>query len=84
MKPDCSFEDFALITCDIARQKSAKAERVLRRLISEFYNRGLVHGDLRDANVISGDDGCVKLVDFDWGGKDGEVISYAQPEPRPD
>ena len=33
-----------------------------------------MHGDLQD--VLSGDDGHVKLVDFDWGGKDDEV-SYA-------
>jgi tRNA A-37 threonylcarbamoyl transferase component Bud32 len=55
----------------------------LRRLISEFHNRGLVHGDLRDVNIISGDDGCVKLVDFDWGGKDDEV-SYPTPNLNPD
>jgi len=58
-------------------------EKDLRRLISEFHNRGLVHGDLRDANIISGDDGCMKIVDFDWGGKDGEV-SYPTPNLNPD
>jgi serine/threonine protein kinase len=58
-------------------------EKDLRRLISEFHDRGLVHGDLRDANIISGDDGYVKLVDFDWGGKDGEV-SYPTPNLNPD
>ncbi|KIM52792.1 hypothetical protein SCLCIDRAFT_63065, partial [Scleroderma citrinum Foug A] len=42
------------------------------------HNEGFVHGDLRDANILSGDDGCVKLVDFDWGGRDGEV-SYPTP-----
>ena len=55
----------------------------LRQLISQFHNRDFVHGDLRDANVISGDDGCVKLVDFDWGGKDGQV-SYPTPNLNPD
>ena len=47
-------------------------------LLSQFHNRDFVHGDLRDANVISGDDGCVRPVDFDRGGKDGQV-SYPTP-----
>jgi len=58
-------------------------EEDLRQLISQFHNRDFVHGDLRDTNVISGDDGCVKLVDFDWGGKDGQV-SYPTPNLNPD
>ncbi|KAF9003645.1 hypothetical protein BDQ17DRAFT_1409037 [Cyathus striatus] len=45
----------------------------LKKLVAEFHNQGFVHGDLRDANIISGHDGRVQLVDFDWGGKDGEV-----------
>ena len=50
----------------------------LQELVAKFHNEGFVHGDLRDANILSGDDGCVKLVDFDWGGRDGEV-SYPTP-----
>lgn len=45
----------------------------LQGLIAEFHNKGFDHGDLRDANILSGDDGSMKLVDFDWGGRDGEV-----------
>ncbi|KAN0086602.1 hypothetical protein V8E54_000290 [Elaphomyces granulatus] len=48
-------------------------ETDLRQLVSQFHGLGFVHGDLRDANIISSDDGCVKLVDFDWAGKDGQV-----------
>ena len=50
----------------------------LQELVARFHDEGFVHGDLRDANILSGDDGCVKLVDFDWGGRDGEV-SYPTP-----
>ncbi|KAF8981055.1 hypothetical protein BDQ17DRAFT_1438644 [Cyathus striatus] len=50
-------------------------ERDLNKLVAEFHSKGFVHGDLRDANIISGEDGCVKLVDFDWAGRDG-LVSY--------
>ena len=50
----------------------------LKQLIGEFHEEGLVHGDLRDANMISGDEHILILVDFDWGGKDGQVF-YPTP-----
>lgn len=37
-----------------------------------FHSAGLVHGDLRDANILC-KEGSVMLIDFDWGGADGEV-----------
>lgn len=55
----------------------------LQELVAKFHDQGFVHGDLRDANILSGDDGCVKLVDFDWGGRDGEV-SYPTPNLNPE
>ena len=47
----------------------------LRSLVSNFHNEGWVHGDLRDANMIvcNKNPEQVMLVDFDWGGRDGEV-----------
>jgi hypothetical protein len=30
MKPHCSFKEFAIITCNIAHQKSTEAERVVK------------------------------------------------------
>jgi len=50
----------------------------LKQLANEFHEEGLVHGDLRDANMISGDKYILMLVDFDWGGKDGQVF-YPTP-----
>jgi len=44
----------------------------LRDLVDAFHGENLVHGDLRDANIICKGDN-VKLIDFDWGGKDGEA-----------
>ena len=34
---------------------------------------------MHGANIISGNGGCVKLVDFDWGGTDGK-LSYPTPK----
>jgi len=45
----------------------------LQCLMDNFHAEGLVHGDLRDANIICKED-RVMLIDFDWGGKDGEVF----------
>lgn len=44
----------------------------LENLMKSFHAENLVHGDLRDANIICRGD-SVMLVDFDWGGKVGEA-----------
>jgi len=49
----------------------------LEHLMEKFHEKDLVHGDLRDANIICKDD-SVMLIDFDWGGKDGDVF-YPTP-----
>jgi len=52
-------------------------ERSLKALVDEFHRKGFVHGDLRLANFVftkSDNPRRVLLVDFDWGGKDGEVV----------
>jgi hypothetical protein len=50
-------------------------EEDLTRLVEEFHGVGLVHGDLRDANLIvrRGEPERIILVDYDWGGKHGDV-----------
>ena len=37
-----------------------------------FHEKDLVHIDLRDVNIICENDSMM-LVDFDWGGKEGDV-----------
>ncbi|KAI6136227.1 hypothetical protein F5141DRAFT_1288041 [Pisolithus sp. B1] len=44
----------------------------LRKLVESFHAEGFVHGDLRAPNIIC-DGNRVMLIDFDWGGKEGEV-----------
>ena len=58
-------------------------ERDLQELISKFHNQNLVHGDLRGANIICGNDGRIKLLDFDWGGRD-DGVSYPTPRLNPE
>ncbi|KIM81444.1 hypothetical protein PILCRDRAFT_787677 [Piloderma croceum F 1598] len=44
----------------------------LQGLMGSFHEKDLVHGDLWDVNIICKND-SVMLIDFDWGGKEGEV-----------
>ncbi|KAI0090513.1 hypothetical protein BDY19DRAFT_935555 [Irpex rosettiformis] len=44
----------------------------LREAINLLHKHGLVHGDLRRPNVLVVGNG-VRLIDFDWSGKSGEV-----------
>ena len=46
----------------------------LQEVLAMFHGDNLVHGDLRDTNIIVEDDERVILVDFDWGGWDGETV----------
>jgi RIO1 family len=52
-------------------------EEDLTCLVEEFHREGLVHGDLRDVNLIvqRGEPERIILVDYDWGGKHG-VVSF--------
>ncbi|KAH9077730.1 hypothetical protein EDB83DRAFT_2671479 [Lactarius deliciosus] len=44
----------------------------LRQLMNNFHAADLVHGDLRDVNILC-KESSVMLVDFDWGGKVGKA-----------
>ena len=45
----------------------------LTDLVQAFHKIDLVHGDLREPNILCNGD-KVMLIDFDWGGKEGEAI----------
>ncbi|KAK2463915.1 hypothetical protein APHAL10511_004087 [Amanita phalloides] len=45
----------------------------LEGLVADFHGKDLVHGDLRDSNIMCEGDSMM-LLDFDWAGKDGEVF----------
>ena len=65
----------ALSVLDQCRLAS-RLKPIVFDLVRSFHAQNLVHGDLRDTNVLIREDGeqlKVKLVDFDWGGVEGEV-----------
>ena len=41
--------------------------------MDRFHVEGLVHGDLQAVNILCKED-SMWLIDFDWGGKDGEAF----------
>ena len=49
-------------------------QKELQEVMILFHKENLVHGDLRDMNIIIEDDERVLLVDFDWGGRDGDTV----------
>ena len=46
-------------------------QKELQALLILFHGENLVHGDLRDINIIVNQ---VLLVDFDWGGQDRDTV----------
>ncbi|KAH8999519.1 hypothetical protein EDB92DRAFT_1941159 [Lactarius akahatsu] len=53
----------------------------LRTLVDSFHEQGLVHGDLRQPNMICHGE-RIMLIDFDWGGRVGEA-SYPHARLNP-
>ena len=41
--------------------------------VRKMHNEGFVHGDLRLPNVMVGPNNSIKIIDFDWAGRIGEV-----------
>ncbi|KAF9643961.1 hypothetical protein BDM02DRAFT_3272735 [Thelephora ganbajun] len=61
------------VTGDILKgANGAKHVESLRKAVRALHNEGLVFGDLREPNILIAKDG-IKLVDFDWSGKEGMV-----------
>ncbi|KAG5637635.1 hypothetical protein H0H81_003860 [Sphagnurus paluster] len=66
------------------RQHGQRWFAEMRGLVESFHAAGFVHGDLREVNIICAGDRAL-LIDFDWGGKAGEVsypfrLSKLNPE----
>ncbi|RDX53028.1 hypothetical protein OH76DRAFT_1399616 [Lentinus brumalis] len=56
-----------------------EAQDEVKAKLAHLHDKGFVHGDLRDVNVIvrnegvSGDDPGILIVDWDWAGRAGQV-----------
>ncbi|KAI6098167.1 hypothetical protein F5141DRAFT_1066987 [Pisolithus sp. B1] len=48
----------------------------LQQAVAHLHGAGFVFGDLREPNILvtPGDELTVRLINFDWAGKDGEVV----------
>lgn len=55
------------------RELPTKVRDAVRRAVEIMHQEGFVFGDLRRPNIMLSADGGVKLVDFDWAGKEGEA-----------
>ncbi|KAG9314767.1 protein kinase subdomain-containing protein PKL/ccin9 [Chiua virens] len=62
LDPHTSFDD---------RKEWAKQ---LTALVRSFHAKDYVHGDLRSPNIVVAADNRVRLLDYDWGGKQGQVF----------
>lgn len=81
-KPFSIFDDPASI--------STQLRQIVKELVASFHAQKLVHGDIRDTNLlVRVEDGTLKtkLIDFDWGGREGEarypVLINKSTIPRP-
>jgi hypothetical protein len=63
-------------------KKHGEWAKELHGLVKAFHAKGLVHGDLRWPNIICDVNG-MKVIDFDWGGRSGEV-SYPDGQLNPE
>jgi serine/threonine protein kinase len=55
---------------------STQLRKMVTDLVTSFHDQKFVHGDIRDSNLlVRMEDGKLqmKLIDFDWGGREGEV-----------
>ena len=55
-------------------QESTPAHvEMLREAAKRLHDNGYVHGDIRGPNVILVDEKNLKVIDFDWSGREGSV-----------
>ncbi|KAF8624458.1 hypothetical protein AX15_005864 [Amanita polypyramis BW_CC] len=68
---------------DEQRSKRGHLYNIIKSKIMQLHQKGYVHGDLRDVNVVvkqdSVDDSFL-LFDFDWSGVIGKASQFIKPE----
>lgn len=75
----------------ISPQKAAEIGAAIARAVGYAHSRGVAHLDIKPANILIGDDGIPRLIDFGLGRrdrhweaslpeKDGGTIAYIAPE----
>ena len=66
---------FDLFRSSLAPDRVDAVKERLKEVLVQMHQRGFVHGDVRNVNVMvtNGPTVEVMLVDFDWAGKIGEA-----------
>jgi serine/threonine protein kinase len=62
----------ALSTLEDCTSISTLLRQMIKVIVTSFHAQNFVHGDIQDSNLLVHMDE-MKLIDFDWGGKEGEV-----------
>ncbi|KDQ57045.1 hypothetical protein JAAARDRAFT_157094 [Jaapia argillacea MUCL 33604] len=63
-----SYEDDLYKTGDVCRKVAS--------IVTSAHLAGFVLGDVRPPNVLVSATGVVKLIDFDWAGREGDEVRY--------
>ena len=77
----CAWEDsvglLVVITryyeCDLKAPLSDKVLQQLEDGLKVLHEQNLVHGDLRRPNILTDEEGRIRLIDFEWSGEAGAV-----------
>src|SRR5260370_15140184 len=68
---------FVVITrfyeCDLRAPLSDEVLQQLEDGLKTLHDKNLVHGDLRRPNILTDEEGRVRLIDFEWSGEAGMV-----------
>lgn len=51
--------------------------------ITQLHNNDMVHGDVRDKNILVDDANNISIIDFDWSGEQGKVLYPMDINPAP-
>jgi len=46
----------------------------IRSMITKLHGSGMVHGDIREMNILVNDKNEIMLIDYDWTGIQGQVV----------
>ncbi|KAH7908691.1 hypothetical protein BJ138DRAFT_1157089 [Hygrophoropsis aurantiaca] len=53
--------------------RTQKVRQRVNAIVDYAHAEGFVLGDIRPPNILVGDNDDIRMVDFDWAGKDGEA-----------
>lgn len=58
---------------DVPKKLRPEVFTKLQNALNILHREGYVHGDFRAPNILINKNGDVRIIDFDWCGKEGEA-----------